>query len=191
MIGFVMAGGRGSRMDSDIEKLLLVYKKPVILHVIDALVQSECFTDIIAITSPHAPNTQKLLEDSDTTTLHTAGAGYSQDLGDALDTIHDDVFVASGDMPLLDARLIRALVSQYNPRHTWTSFVADANHTKEQGEFFVDIQGKKCLYTGVSLVNARNLMPGKMTKEHYIIINDKRLSFNLNTKSQYDSLNLV
>ena len=44
MIGLIMAGGKGTRMDSDEEKLLLPYKKPVILHVVDALEQSNCFS---------------------------------------------------------------------------------------------------------------------------------------------------
>ena len=35
MIGLVMAGGKGTRMDIPEEKLLLEYKKPLIFHVID------------------------------------------------------------------------------------------------------------------------------------------------------------
>jgi len=38
MIGLVMAGGRGSRMEFPApEKLLLEYEKPIIFHVIDSL----------------------------------------------------------------------------------------------------------------------------------------------------------
>ena len=44
MIGLVMAGGKGTRMNSSNEKLLLEYKKPVIFHVIDALKNSHCFS---------------------------------------------------------------------------------------------------------------------------------------------------
>ena len=40
MIGLIMAGGKGTRMQSDEEKLLLEYKKPLVLHVIDALKNS-------------------------------------------------------------------------------------------------------------------------------------------------------
>ena len=40
MIGLVMAGGKGTRMNSEKEKLLLEYKKPLVLHVIDALKNS-------------------------------------------------------------------------------------------------------------------------------------------------------
>ena len=46
MIGLIMAGGKGTRMNSDNEKLLLKYKKPVILHVVDSLNDSKCFSNI-------------------------------------------------------------------------------------------------------------------------------------------------
>ena len=44
MIGLVMAGGKGTRMNLDGEKLLLKYKKPIILHVVDSLNDSKCFS---------------------------------------------------------------------------------------------------------------------------------------------------
>ena len=56
-----MAGGKGSRMSLPKEKLLLEYKKPTILHVIDALKESKCFKKIIAITSSNSPETKKFL----------------------------------------------------------------------------------------------------------------------------------
>ena len=48
MIGLVMAGGKGTRMNTSDEKLLLKYIHPTILHVIFALQNSECFSKIIA-----------------------------------------------------------------------------------------------------------------------------------------------
>ena len=51
MIGLVMAGGKGSRMQIHDEKLLLKHVHPTILHVIFALQNSNCFSKIIAATS--------------------------------------------------------------------------------------------------------------------------------------------
>ena len=75
MIGFVMAGGKGSRMNLDGEKLLLKYKKPVILHVVDSLNDSKCFSKILALTSLHSPNTKKLLQENNINTFDTSGIG--------------------------------------------------------------------------------------------------------------------
>ena len=57
MIGLIMAGGKGTRMNMEQEKLLLNYKKPIILHVVDALKDSNCFSQIIAATSSNSPET--------------------------------------------------------------------------------------------------------------------------------------
>ena len=62
MIGLVMAGGKGTRMNLDNEKLLLEYKKPVVLHVLDSLKDSNSFSKILAITSKNSPETKKLIK---------------------------------------------------------------------------------------------------------------------------------
>ena len=59
MIGLIMAGGKGTRMNLDNEKLLLEYKKPVIFHVVDSLKESNCFSKILALTSSNSPKTKK------------------------------------------------------------------------------------------------------------------------------------
>ena len=64
MIGLIMAGGKGTRMNLNNEKLLLKYKKPVILHAVDSLKESNCFSKILALTSPNSPLTKKLLQDT-------------------------------------------------------------------------------------------------------------------------------
>ena len=56
-----MAGGKGSRMNLDDEKLLLEYEKPIILHVVDSLKNSQMFFKNFAVTSPNSPKTKKLL----------------------------------------------------------------------------------------------------------------------------------
>jgi adenosylcobinamide-phosphate guanylyltransferase len=53
MIGLVMAGGKGTRMNFNDEKLLLVHKKPIILQVVDSLKNSNCFSKVLTITSPN------------------------------------------------------------------------------------------------------------------------------------------
>ncbi len=61
MIGLVMAGGKGTRMNLFDEKLLLEYKKPVIFHVVDALKNSGCFSKVIVATSSNSPKTKQTL----------------------------------------------------------------------------------------------------------------------------------
>ena len=194
MIALVMAGGKGSRMNIDTEKLLLKYKKPIILHVIDALKNSQCFEKIYALTSPNAPKTQKLLEDSRIPIIETNGEGYVNDLNHVLNELSGNVLIVSGDLPFLDEIIIKEIIKKENPERDWISFVVTKDFLDSlglSGEFSVEHQGERCLYTGISIVNASKINSLDSIKEHYEIINDKKIAFNLNTKQEYDLLGVA
>lgn len=190
MIGLVMAGGKGSRMKMQKEKLLLEYKKPVVLHVIEALKNSKCFSKVLAATSNHSPNTKKFLEENSIDVIQTPGNGYSEDLNFVLKKFNDIVFVTSGDLPLLDEVLIKKIVSE-PLNHPWISFVVSKNFLDSQGlsgEFQVTCQGIPCYYTGISIVDGKIIKNLDPIKEHYVVLDDKKITINLNTKSDFESL---
>ncbi len=191
MIALVMAGGKGTRMNSDSEKLLLNYKKPVILHVIDALKDSKCFEKIIAITSPNSPKTQELLEESGIEIIKTAGKGYVQDLNSVLSSIDNDVLVTSGDLPFLDEDILKQIVAKYNIEKIWTSFVVTKEFLESLGlssEFEITVDNNSCILTGISLVDTKKINSFDAIKENYEVLDDKRIAFNLNTVSDYEKL---
>ena len=191
MIGLVMAGGKGTRMNLDNEKLLLKFKKPVILHVIDSLKNSNSFSKILAVTSRNSPKTKKLLEENDIETFDTSGIGYVEDLNSTLKTINDHVLVTSGDLPLLDEEIIKKITNQFDPKKTWTSILVTNKFLTTLGlesDFSVDFDGQTCHYTGISLVNSEKISSLENLDENYIIIDDKRIAFNLNSKQDYDLL---
>ena len=123
MIGLVMAGGKGTRMDISNEKLLLQYKKPVIFHVINALKNSHCFSKVVVATSPNSPDTKQALEQRGIETLATPGNGYANDLNFLLQKMDGLVFVTSGDLPLLDEKIIQLITEKFNSENVWTSFL--------------------------------------------------------------------
>jgi adenosylcobinamide-phosphate guanylyltransferase len=191
MIGIVMAGGKGTRMNLDDEKLLLKYKKPVILHVVDSLKNSNCFSRILAITSSNSPKTKKLLQENNIEIFDTPGIGYVEDLNFALKTIHDIVLVVSGDLPLLDQQIIQKIVNQYDPQNIWTSILVTNKFLTALGiesNYSVNFNNQECNFTGISLVNSDKISSFENIDENYIIIDDKRIAFNLNTKQDYDLL---
>jgi len=191
MIGLVMAGGKGTRMNLDNEKLLLKFKKPIILHVIDSLKNSNSFSKILAVTSCNSPKTKKLLEENDIETFDTSGIGYVEDLNSTLKTINDHVLVTSGDLPLLDEEIIKKIINQFDPKKTWTSILVTNKFLTTLGlesDFSVDFDGQTCHYTGISLVNSEKISSLENLDENYIIIDDKRIAFNLNSKQDYDLL---
>ena len=191
MIGLVMAGGKGTRMNLDDEKLLLKYKKPIILHVVDSLNDSKCFSKILALTSSNSPMTKKLLEQNKIDIFDTDGIGYVEDLSLVLQSTNDSVLVTSGDLPLLDKEIIRQIVNCYDPEKTWTSILVTNNFLAELGlesNYSIHYDDQKCNYTGISLVNANKISSSENIDENYIIIDDKRVAFNLNTNQDYELL---
>jgi len=197
MIGLVMAGGRGSRMELPApEKLLLEYEKPIIFHVIDSLNDSHCFSKVFAATSPNSPNTKNELEQRGIETLDTEGNGYVNDLNFLLQKMDGFVFVVSGDLQLLDEEIIQIMTEKFNPNNVWTSFLVSKkflNSLGLQSELLVhSSKGIECTYSGISIINVNKLRfgnPIKPVKEWLIVLDDKRIAFNLNTKKDYELLN--
>ena len=79
VIALLMAGGKGTRMKSDLEKpLTILGGKPLIQHVLEALQDSLLVDKIIVATSSKTPQTTILIEDKcsnnpDITVLNTPG----------------------------------------------------------------------------------------------------------------------
>jgi adenosylcobinamide-phosphate guanylyltransferase len=189
MIGLVMAGGKGTRMKMSEEKLLLKYKKPIILHVIEALEKSKCFSKIVAATSKNSPKTNELLSKLGIKTIKTAGSDYVSDLNFALSKLDEPTFVVSGDLPLLDDQIVKQIVSSHKKDAEWQSFLVTKNLLDElntSSEFSVTFEGKQCHYTGISIINPKKISSD--VQETYTILDDKRIALNMNTKHEYDSL---
>ena len=191
MIGLVMAGGKGSRMEFPApEKLLLEYKKPIVFHVIDALNNSHCFSKVFAATSPNSPDTKFELEQTGVETLDTQGNGYVNDLNFLLQKMDGFVCVVSGDLPLLDEEIIQKLV-EFNSESVWTSFLVSKKFLGSLGlesNLLMKYDNVECLYTGISIINADKIKDSNLVNEDFIILDDKRIAFNLNTKEDYELL---
>ena len=224
MIGLVMAGGSGTRMDVPEEKLLLQFKKPVIFHVIDALKNSHCFSKVVVATSPNSPGTKYVLEEYEKKylerfgtvgieTLTTPGNGYVADLNFVLQKCADLVFITSGDLPLLDEKIIQVMIDKFlkgesqksaarldHEENSWTSFLVTKQFLNSLGlehrGFGDEREIRKniaCAYTGISIINAKKIKwrskrSDVYVEENQIILNDKRIAFNLNTKKDYELL---
>ncbi len=194
MIGLVMAGGKGTRMKSNEEKLLLPYKQPLVLHVINALKNSNCFEKIIAATSPNSPQTKNILVENNITIIETSGEGFVTDLNNILKQLDDFVLVSSGDLPLLDGDIIKQIIDNVNHDKTWTSIVTTKsfqNSLNLEPECISTLNDEDYAHTGISIVNASKISNLDTIEEDYLIIDDKRVCFNINTKNEYDLLGSI
>ncbi|MDH3658351.1 MAG: 5-deoxyadenosylcobinamide phosphate nucleotidyltransferase, partial [Nitrosopumilus sp.] len=162
-----------------------------ILHVVDSIKNSNCFSKILAITSSNSPKTKKFLQENDIETFDTPGIDYVKDLNLVLKTTDDAVLVTSGDLPLLDKEIIQKIVNQYNSQNIWTSILVTKKFLTTLGirsNYSINFDNQECHFTGISLVNSEKISSLENIDENYIIIDDKRIAFNLNTKQDYDLL---
>ena len=189
MIGLIMAGGRGTRMDSNEEKLLLKYKKPVILHVVDALQNANCFSKIIALTSSNSPNTEKILKETGIDIISSRGESFVSDLNEILQQLDEMVFVTSGDLPLLDSQIVKTIIDHHEAEQTWTSIVTTLSFQKTLGiKSDCIVENHDYVQTGISIVDAKKITNLDPVEEKFLVIDDKRIGLNLNTKDDYNLL---
>lgn len=187
MIGLVMAGGKGSRMKADTEKLVMG-KKAMVLRVIEAMKGSGLFENIVATTSKNSPEAKKIIEKSSVKIIETSGSSYVDDLASALQSLHGDVMIVPGDLGLLDSQILRNAHALYTDKDAWTVIMATAEFAKSLGakpDYVTDIDGRMCAYTGVSIVNTDVAKKSGHIREDPKILNDKRIALNVNTRDDY------
>jgi adenosylcobinamide-phosphate guanylyltransferase len=137
IIAILMAGGKGTRLKSSIEKPLFKLKsKPLIEHVLDNLSNSKYIEKIVVATSPHTPKTTEyiakkikdnvnnlnnianshnnIIEDY----IKTPGKGYLEDLSFLLDKFekkskNDVLVMINTDLPFVSSSIINNVLEKY------------------------------------------------------------------------------
>jgi adenosylcobinamide-phosphate guanylyltransferase len=107
-----MAGGKGTRLGSAVEKPLLEFEgKPLAAHVIAAVAESE-IENVVMVTSLCTPRTTRWARDSGVRVLVAPGHGYIQDYQWAMKRLclQGPVLVISADLPLLTHQLIDTII---------------------------------------------------------------------------------
>ena len=112
----IMAGGKGTRMELDVEKPLVeINGKPMIQYVINALKNTDKINKIIAATSKDTPETKTFLNKQGIAIVETPGEGYVNDLGFIISNLElDDVLLTiTADLPLINEDIIDHVLEEY------------------------------------------------------------------------------
>ena len=91
----------------------------------------------------------------------------------------------------MDKEIVQQIVNCYDPKKIWTSILVTNKFLTTLGlksNYSVNYDNEICHYTGISLINANKITTSENINENYIIIDDKRVAFNLNTKQDYELL---
>lgn len=172
-----MCGGRGTRLDSSVEKPLFeIAGQPMIERVLTALQQSGVET-VYTVVSPHVPETRVYLDELPVSQIETPGEGYVEDLDRALDHVEGPVLTAATDLPLIEADAIDHVLDVHE-RGSLTLCVPVS--LKQLLEVSVDLtikrDGRELAPTGINIVSDSD-------PEAMHVTYDVRFAVNVNRKS--------
>ena len=147
-----MCGGRGTRLDTDLEKpLFRVGGVPMVDRVLGALAERGIDT-AYAVTSPAAPETRTHV---DAPCIRTPGEGYVADLDAALadERVSLPVMTVAADLPLLDGTILDRVLDAHDGGSL--SVLVPAARKRELGvsdDTTFERAGREVAPTGVNVV---------------------------------------
>ena len=92
---------------------------------------------------------------------------------------------------MLDADIIKQIVDNVNYDKTWTSIVTTKSFQTSlnlEPECVITLNDNDYVHTGISIVNANKIHNLDSVEEDYLIIDDKRVCLNINTKNDFELL---
>jgi len=141
----ILAAGKGTRMNSDLPKVLHELDgKPLVQHVIDT-VQMLNPTDIVLVVGHRAELVREKIGDGVRYALQSGQLGTGHAVAQAADALkdhHGDVLILYGDMPLLTAETVEKLVTAHAENaHPLTMLTVTADNPRGFGRIVRDSAG--------------------------------------------------
>ena len=188
--GIVMSGGRGTRLNSSVEKpLFKLYKKPLIKYVLDNLNASKYIDKIFIATSYHTPETKKYIDDlgEDFFILDTPGDNYLDDLGFILNFFEneskdDTLLFINADLPFISSEVVDYTIETYNSiKEDALSVFIPVDIFKELNlDYSYEFNG--LVPSGLNILRSENIIQ----EEYSLVIPKKELAINVNTLNDAD-----
>jgi GTP:adenosylcobinamide-phosphate guanylyltransferase len=181
VIALLMAGGKGIRMNSHLEKpLTIVHGKPLIEHVLCALQDSLGVDEIIVATSVHSPKTTIHAENLGFKVFITPGKGYVEDL--SLLLAHEDfqdetILTITADLPLITGKIIDLVLDEYYKSSS------PAMSVMVPVEIFREHDLQASLVLENLVPSGLNILRGKDTEqdEEVLVLDKIELALNINS----------
>ncbi len=177
----IMAGGKGTRMKSPLEKPLIKIKgKPMIESVIQALDGAEKIDSIIVATTKYTPNTEEYLKNKNVEIIRTPGEGYLSDLSFIISKFNSDqvLLTITADLPFIKSSTLDYVIKYYE------NCGKDALCIAVHSEFFRSYnlkpswQLKGIIPSGLNILRSIN----KQQDEEVLFINEIELALNINSQ---------
>lgn len=176
----IMAGGKGSRMESSLEKPLIPIKgKPMIEMVIQALQGAEKINDILAATSQYTPKTEKYLKERGIKRIKSPGRGYVADLEYVISKLGPDLVLLTitADLPLIKSSTLDYVLEEYEKCGKPAMCVAVHPEIFRRYNLKPSWEFEGVIPSGLNILRSIN----KQQEEEVLILNEIELALNVNS----------
>jgi adenosylcobinamide-phosphate guanylyltransferase len=186
----IMAGGRGSRMNSLEEKPLVdICGKPAIEYVLDALKCASKVDNIYVAVTERTPLTVKYVKDCNCASVITPGNNYVSDMGFAAQVLKLEKFLAiAADLPLVTGEIVDSIISRYECCGKPALTVAVPLETKKRLGMSVEYSfkmGKKIVVpTGINVIDGSKRYGDEWLDQDIFLLDKLELAVNVNTPQE-------
>lgn len=179
LCALIMAGGKGTRLDADVEKPLLeLGGRFLIDYVLEAVSGCEYVDRFWSVTSPHTGRTEEYLKDRPVHVLQAPGKGYVEDLVFAVRKLGlEKTLVVSADLPLLTSGDLNRVIEEYLGQELPAMAVMVPLDIVEKSGIRPDTVMDGHVPSGVNIVDGKNLNGG----EFKLITEESKFAINVNT----------
>ena len=185
----IMAGGKGRRIGSRLEKPLLSFQgRPLIDRVVKAAKSAKNISEIYVVTSENTPQTEKKCLKNGLKILKTDGKGYHNDLKQAIleGKLNFPVLTMPADLPALTGKFLDKIIEIFEKKGKDALAVFVPLEKRKKLELSVsskdEFEGIPYAVSGVNIINGKKILyKGKIDTAAYIT-DEIEVLFNINTQ---------
>jgi adenosylcobinamide-phosphate guanylyltransferase len=180
VFALILAGGRGTRFGACEKPLALCRDRPLLEYVVDAAVRAGC--DVAVVASPCTPFTQNWCRAHDLLCVCTEGAGYVEDLREAISllSLDEPVLCLSADLPCITSELIERIVATYEEQDRPALSVWYPVDSGDRAVPYIDeVDGCRAAPAGINIIHGGRV--SEEQDEFRLVIHDPALCHNVNT----------
>lgn len=183
----IMAGGKGKRFSSGVEKPLApFFGKPLLEWVVRAVQSASKVSDFYVVTSLNTPKTEEKCLREGLRVIRTDGRGYHQDLKQAIikGELYHAVLTVSSDLPALTGSFLDKIISIYEScGKSALTVLVPIERCKEVGlstPSLYKYKGVTYAVSGVNVLDGAKIFEREMDEET-IILEDIEAVININS----------
>ncbi len=186
MLALIMAGGSGTRLDMGEKPLVTICGSPMIRYVIDAFEQAG--NGVVVVSSPKTPYTRNWCTANGFAVFPAKGMGYVEDIIEAVEELGETgpLFTCVSDLPCLSPDIITRIAGEYaasgkDACSTWVP-LSICRQYNCRTHYVETIGETEVCPAGINILHGERI--AEEQDEHRIIVNDRRIAFNVNTREE-------